>query len=322
VKILIADDSAVSRRVLEATLVRLGHEVVAVADGRQAVAGLLGPDGPRLAILDWMMPGSDGLVVCREVRQRAAPYVYLILLTARDRPEDVVTGLDSGADDFLTKPFDPLELRARLRSGQRVLELQESLLQAQEALRVQATRDHLTGLWNRGMILEQLGRELQRAEREEAPLAVAIADVDEFKRINDTHGHAAGDAVLRQVAERMRSALRAYDFVGRYGGEEFLFVLPRCDGTPARQVAERLRAQITAEPMRAAETLLPVSVSLGVAWTRGRGVEPAALIHAADEALYRAKALGRNRVEGAAAPVPGHDGAPSRLRPNGSKRAD
>ncbi|HXO19658.1 MAG TPA: diguanylate cyclase [Thermoanaerobaculia bacterium] len=300
-RILVADDDPVSHRRLESAVVRLGHEVVGVADGAEALAALLRPDGPRLAILDWMMPGLDGLEVCRAVRQRAAPYVYVILLTARDRREDMVSGLDAEADDFLTKPFDALELRARLRSGERVVELQEGLLRAQDALRVQATHDHLTGLWNRPMILDQLGREVHRCARGGGALTVVLADLDHFKLINDTYGHDAGDAVLKQAAERMRSELRDCDFLGRYGGEEFLLVLPGCDAAAATQVAGRVRARLAAEPLCAGKLRLAVSVSLGVATTSAPAAEPDALIKAADCALYRAKARGRNRVEAVAA---------------------
>jgi diguanylate cyclase (GGDEF)-like protein len=296
-KILVADDSVVSRRLLEETLQRLGYEVVLAADGHRALDILMLPDGPRLAVVDWMMPGLDGLEVCRRVRQRTAPYAYLILLTARDRQEDVLAGLDAGADDFLTKPFDAVELRARLRSGERVLELQEALFAAVEALRHQATRDALTGLFNRGLILDGLARELHRADREEKALSVVIADVDHFKRVNDTHGHLAGDAVLRQIAERMRLVLRGYDLIGRYGGEEFLAVLPGCDLARAVQVAERMREAVAAEPVDAMGSPVPVTVSLGVASAARTGTDAFALIKAADDALYRAKARGRNSVE-------------------------
>lgn len=300
-KILIADDDLVSRLLLERTLVALGHDVTAVGDGLAAVTALLKPDGPRIAILDWMMPGATGLEVCRLVRHRPAPYVYILLLTARDRREDIVTGLDAGADDFVTKPFDALELRARLRPGERVVALQEGLIRTQEAYRELAMHDSLTGLWNRRMILDQLGIELHRAERDGKALGVAIADLDLFKRVNDTLGHTAGDAVLCEVAARMRSAIRDCDFIGRYGGEEFLLVLPGCDGPAGLLVAERVRRRVAETSVQAGDEIVPMTVSLGLAYSLRADVEPEALIQAADEALYRAKAAGRNRV---AEPVP------------------
>lgn len=304
VRILIADDDALSRRMLEATLHELGHDAVTVADGTAALSVLLSEDGPRLAILDWVMPGADGLAVCQAVRESSAQYVYMILLTANDRREDMLAALEAGADDFLTKPCHAPELQARLRSGSRVLELQEGLLRAQEALRLEATRDHLTGLWNRRMISDHLDRELRRTAREHRPLAVVMADLDHFKRVNDTHGHAAGDAVLREAAGRIRSATRDYDLIGRYGGEEFLLLLPGCDAASAGQVAERVRVEIAKTPVEIGKVALTVSVSLGVAWTSDRPVDASALILAADEALYRAKAGGRDRVEVCASSTP------------------
>ena len=297
-KILIAEDDAVSRRLLERTLVRLGHEVVAVGDGSEAVQMLLAPDAPRVAILDWMMPGADGLAVCREVREKAASYIYVILLSAKDRHEDMITGLDAGADDFLTKPLNAVELRARLHSGARVIDLQERLLAAQEALRIEATHDHLTGLVNRRMIMHHLTRELNRARHEGRSVVVALVDLDHFKAVNDAHGHAAGDTVLFETASRMRAAVRAYDFVGRYGGEEFLLVLPGADATTGHAIAERVRARVADEPVRAGlASPLSISVSVGVAWTGTAGLEAHEIVAAADAALYRAKANGRNRVE-------------------------
>jgi diguanylate cyclase (GGDEF)-like protein len=311
VNILVADDSAVSRRLIEQTLEGLGYGVVLAEDGQQALDILMRPDGPRLAVVDWMMPGVDGLEVCRRVRQRTTPYAYVILLTARDRQEDVLAGLDAGADDFLTKPFDAVELRARLRSGARVLELQEALFAAMEALRHQATRDALTGLWNRGLVLDGLARELDRAEREERALSIVIADLDHFKRVNDTHGHPVGDAVLRQTAERFRTALRGYDLIGRYGGEEFLVVLPGCEEARAGRVAERLRGAVAARPIEAAGVAVAVTMSLGVACATEPGTDATALIKAADAALYRAKEQGRNRVERAGRVAGAGPGSPA-----------
>jgi two-component system cell cycle response regulator len=297
VKILIADDDPVSRRLLEATLARFGHEVIPVPDGQQAIDALLLPGAPRLAILDWMMPHGDGLTVCRTVRERSVTYIYVILLSTRDRREDMVAALDAQADDFLTKPFDVVELGARIRSGERVLGLQEQLLAAHEALRHEATHDRLTGLWNRGRILDQLGRELIRSRREHRPLSVIIADIDHFKKINDTHGHQVGDDVLRRVAERTGATQVERACAGRYGGEEFLIVLPGTEAQGAEAEAERLRAAVAASPIRAGKTMIPVTISLGVASTERADQPPTILIQAADEALYRAKAAGRNRVE-------------------------
>jgi two-component system cell cycle response regulator len=297
-RVLVADDDPVSRRLLESAVRRMGHDVTAVADGLSAIDALLQSDGPRLAVLDWMMPGADGLAVCRAVRTRASRYVYVILLTAMDRHEDMVTALSAEADDFLTKPLDVTELRARLRSGERVLELQERLLDAQDELRHDATHDRLTGLWNRGMVLDHLATAVQQARRERLPLAVVMADIDFFKNVNDRYGHAAGDLLLGSVATRMRSVLRQYDRIGRYGGEEFLVVLPNCDVQVARQIAERIRAAVAASPVVAGGISLAVSVSLGVAWAAQPPENPSGLIDAADQALYRAKAAGRNRVEG------------------------
>lgn len=296
-RVLIADDDAISRTVLQRTLTQLGHEVVAGEDGPSAIVHLLEPDGPRLAVLDWMMPGADGLTVCRAVRQRAAPYVYTIVLTARDARQDMVEALEAGADDFLTKPLDPAELTARMRAGVRVVELQERLLEIQEGLRIQATRDDLTGLDNRRVVLDHLERELRRGRHEQRPVAVALTDIDNFKAINDRYGHPAGDVVLKRVAEALRREVREYDAVGRYGGEEFLFVLPGCDGETGLVAAERIRARVAATTAVWEGVELPVTVSVGLAWAAPGTGKVADLIAAADGALYRAKAGGRNRVE-------------------------
>ena len=296
-RILIADDDRMSRRLLEGALKQMGHQVVSVADGLEAIRVSALPDSPPLAILDWMMPGADGLAVCRAIRQRAGQYIYIILLTARNRQEDMVEGLLAEADDFLKKPLDPVELRARLRSGERVLALQERLLVAQETLRHQATHDVLTGIWNRAMVVDQLERELARARREGQSLAIILADLDHFKSVNDTYGHAAGDAVLREAAARLVGVPRRYDFVGRYGGEEFLLVLPNCELPEAALVAERVRTAVAADPISVGTIGLPLTVSLGVACTSGKYEAADVLLQQADEALYHAKAMGRNRAE-------------------------
>jgi two-component system, cell cycle response regulator len=303
VKVLIAEDDMVSRRLLEAMLTKWGYEVTATRDGMEAWEVLQGADAPPLAILDWMMPELDGLEVCRKVRQRGQePYIYLLLLTTKGRKENIIEGLDAGADDYLTKPFDPHELQVRLRTGMRIVKLQAEIIEAREALRVLATHDALTGVWNRRAILEMLSTELVRSSRDVLPVAVAMADLDHFKRINDTYGHVVGDAVLREAVSRMRALLRPYDAIGRYGGEEFLVVLPGCTPQDALGLAERLRSGIGQEPMAIPGGTIEVTGSIGVATNDTTApLDAMALIQAADSALYRAKAGGRNRVEPATA---------------------
>lgn len=299
-QILIAEDDPVSRRLLEASLKKWGYQVVSACDGAQAWDLLQQVDAPNLAILDWMMPGLSGPEVCRNVRtQGREPYTYILLLTARNQKEDLIEGMEAGADDYITKPFDAQELKVRLRAGRRILELQAELVAAREALREQATHDSLTRLWNRSSILDILKRELAKAERETASVGLIMADLDHFKQINDTHGHLAGDEVLREAARRMQASLRSYDAVGRYGGEEFLIVSPGSSQTSVIHLAERLRSAMHREPLLVGQKSLSFSISLGVAAAQGMATTPEVLIRAADEALYRAKELGRNRVEAA-----------------------
>ena len=209
-RILIADDSLVSRHLLEATLRNWGYEVVVACDGTEAWKILQGDGAPSIAILDWMMPGQTGPEVCRMVRQKAIePYTYILLLTSRSLKEDVVAGMDSGADDYLTKPFDQHELKVRLRAGTRIVDLQAQLLATREALREQATRDYLTQLWNRSAILATLERELTRSAREHTPCGVVLIDLDHFKSINDSRGHFGGDLALREAARRMQASVRS-----------------------------------------------------------------------------------------------------------------
>jgi len=296
-KILVAEDDSVTRQLLKISLERWQYEVSLATDGTQAMEILIGENAPQLAILDWVMPGTDGIDICRELRKReGGSYVYTVLLTSKAAKEDLLQGLDSGADDYLVKPFDLLELRARLRSGQRIIALHNQLIQAREAMREQATRDALTGAWNRGAILEILQREFDRSRRIHSRLTALMLDLDHFKRINDTHGHQAGDAVLREVAKRVQSVLRPYDCLGRYGGEEFVVVVSGCDAACAIGLAGRLRNSVAATPIKTATDTIPVTLSLGVA-TLGEDISPESLIRRADEALYRAKEAGRNRCE-------------------------
>jgi two-component system cell cycle response regulator len=297
-RILIADDDSISRKMVGSSLKSAGFEVMEAADGGSALAVLTSEEGPRLALLDWMMPGTDGPSVCREVRKRRVqPYVYMVLLTQKERKDDVVEGLESGADDYLVKPFHPAELTARLRAGQRILELEDKLVQAREEMRFRATHDALTSLWNRGFVLDMLARELDRARRERSSISLLLCDADHFKNINDQHGHAIGDEVLREIARRLLGSVRSYDFVGRYGGEEFLVILNGCDAIRGRDRAEQIRSAVAQRPVLTARGPVPVTLSIGVVascdWER---IAREQLLQEADAALYQAKAAGRNRV--------------------------
>lgn len=299
-RILIADDSIVSRHLLDATLRKWGYEVVVACDGLEAWNFLQAPDAPKLAILDWVMPGLTGPEVCRRVREHAQDkdtYTYILLLTSKGLREDLIEGMESGADDYLTKPFDQHELKVRLRAGTRIIDLQRELVSAREALREQATKDFLTRIWNRSSILDIFQRELSRGTRESRPVGIVLADLDHFKTVNDTYGHFAGDAVLREFARRMQAVTRSYDAVGRYGGEEFLIILPGCDPTCTSNQAERMRAALANEAMSIGDKALQVTCSFGATcWRPDMDPSPDALIRIADNALYMAKGQGRNRV--------------------------
>lgn len=305
-KILVAEDDLITGRMLQTYLAKWGYEVQIVTDGLQAWQILQQENAPRLALLDWMMPEMDGMSICREVRRlNIQPYIYLILLTARRYQEDVVAGLEAGADEYLTKPFDPYELKARLRAGARVVELQDSLIQARDALRDLAMHNVLTHLLNRRAIMDFLATELGRAEREQRPLTVMMVDIDHFKSVNDKFGHPAGDGVLCEVSRRLRASIRTYDNVGRFGGEEFLVVAPGCDAAHGLAQAERLRNVVSSQPIAVKDNSVNATVSVGVATSQQlKPPHMEALLSAADKALYRAKERGRNRVEGESSPIP------------------
>lgn len=289
-KILIADDDPVSLLNLQGALEDWGYEVIAVNDGAAAWAELDKADAPTIAIIDWMMPGMEGVEICRRVRQRVQDrYVYLIMLTSKRETAFVVQAMNAGADDFISKPFDIEELQVRVRAGRRIVELEEEL-------RIRASHDALTDTWNRGAIMQLLEQELARARREKAPTSVMMLDLDRFKSINDNYGHRAGDEVLREMVERVKRALRPYDACGRYGGEEFLVVLPKCDLESAARVAERARSAMADADVSTEGASLKVTFSVGVACTTEHGDALAPLIEAADKALYGAKRAGRNCV--------------------------
>lgn len=305
-RILIADDDVLSLRLLQRTLERDGYEVTAVQNGRLAAEHLCRHNGPRLALLDWVMPELDGPTVCREVRQKGEQaYVHMVLLTSKESKQDVIEGLESGADDYLIKPFDPAELKARLRTGLRILQLEDRLVEAREDMRFKATHDPLTGLFNRGVIMDLLSRELYRTHREGGCTTILLGDVDRFKNVNDSLGHVTGDEVLREIARRLLASVRSYDFVGRYGGEEFLMVLNNCNSASALQRAEEIRRAIASAPIQTTRGQVSVTMSLGILASTEWGPLPVEeLLREADVALYQAKAAGRNCVKLASPHVP------------------
>jgi two-component system cell cycle response regulator len=289
--VLAAEDNPVIQSVLKFMLASWGYDPVMAADGFEAWHILQSGGAPRLAILDWMMPGIDGVEICRRLRASGKePYTYVLLLTGRTDSADLVTGMDAGADDYLRKPFHAPELRTRLQAGARIVLLQEQLLGAREALREQAMQDALTGLLNHAYILDALSRELAQADRTGLPLAVLLADLDRFRQINETFGHQAGDEVLRESGRRLRSAIPAGTPIGRYGGEEFLVVLPGCGAAAANEHAGKLREAIRESAFTAGAASFPVSCSVGVACRElPHSSDARTLLREADEALFLAK---------------------------------
>jgi two-component system, cell cycle response regulator len=299
-KILVAEDDRISRELLTSLLTKWGYEVVPVRDGDRAWGLLREQDDLRIAILDWMMPGLDGITICRLIRERQKEgrYIYTIILTARDNKEDALAGLEAGADDYITKPFNSEELRFRVRIGKRIVDLERYLQDAYQEMKRLATYDPLTELWNRRVVLEQLEKEWDRSVRESKSLSVVLADIDHFKQFNDRYGHAQGDRVLVHMSRVLHEMVRPYDGIGRYGGEEFLLFFPECDESHGRVIAERLREELESRPLKEDKKPLKITASFG-----GTTFQPAScrcnvshLLKIADEALYEAKKGGRNRV--------------------------
>jgi len=297
-KLLIADDDLTSRVLLENLTRKWGCEPTVVEDGQAAWEVLQQDNPPRLLLIDWEMPRLTGLALCQRIRRQAGTDpVYIILLTSRNETIDIVTGLEMGANDYVTKPFNNVELQARVQVGKRMLALQKELNQAKEALAFQASHDVLTGLLNRRAVMEALDKELSRSYREQKPLCIAMCDIDFFKKINDNHGHLAGDLVISEVSQRINAELRPYDLAGRYGGEEFLLVF-NSSLKDAHKLLERIRLAIANTPFNYEKESLTITLSSGVMVYDSFADEgdKEALIDTADKALYEAKDGGRNKV--------------------------
>ncbi len=295
-KILVAEDDLTSRSMLVNLLTRWDYEPVAVDNGNSAWDIMEQTDAPMLALLDWEMPGLNGIDVCRRVREcNSENPPYLIILTVKGETTSIVKGLDSGANDYITKPYNNDELLARLRTGQRMIKLQSELVTAKQALAYEATHDALTGALNRRGILSRLAAEITRARRNRRPLFVGLCDIDYFKKINDQYGHQAGDRVLQKLVTALQNELREYDLLGRLGGEEFLIVAPESMAVSVENLYERLRHKVECLSFPTIADDLQITLSIGVVETHGN-VTIDNVLAEADAALYRAKRSGRNNV--------------------------
>jgi len=292
-KILIADDDFISSKALETNLKEWGYDVVSARDGNQAWE-LAKTNDIRLAILDWNMPGLDGIELSHRIRnenlKEDSKYTYIILLTGRGGQDDIIQGLSTGADDYMTKPYSFVELKYRVQNGERIIKNEDKRIRL-------ASLDNLTKLWNRNKIFDFLDTELKRGERENTPTGVVMIDIDHFKRINDRYGHLIGDEVLVEVADRLKNAIRPYDRIGRYGGDEIFVVLPNCGNKEARIIAKRLYDSVAKEKIATEVGSLKINISIGcVSNEKFTQVSKMELIQASDTALLSAKKKGRDRI--------------------------
>lgn len=296
-RIAIVDDDLISRQILKTSLNRFGHEVVEAPDG-EAAWELIQESNPRFIITDWLMPRMDGLELIRNIRAAGQKnYTYIIIISGKEDKNDVVTGLEAGADDYLVKPFDVFELRARVSIGVRILELETDLKIARDQMEAMAMHDYLTGLLSRRAIYTHLIGELDRSLRENRPISVIMMDLDHFKSLNDQYGHLVGDQALCMASEQVMRNVRSYDWAGRWGGDEFMIVLPNTNSQEACAISERICSKINSVGIETSENeKVQLQASLGVVTHHTGKISIDQLIHQTDNALYAAKMAGRHCV--------------------------
>ena len=302
--ILLAEDNAISRKMLEKILTKEGFEVTSVENGKAALALFKERFFP-VVLTDWVMPEMEGPELCEAIRnEEPEGYVYIVLLTAKDSKDDIISGLEAGADDYLTKPAHRAELIVRLKNGIRILDLEKSLKAANEEIRTLSITDSLTGIYNRGYLNERLPQEIKRSIRYKRSLSLILCDIDHFKSVNDTYGHLAGDRILQGFVGCITDSVRdQIDWSARYGGEEFLVVLPETDFKGARHLAERLRSVVSHTSYTIGDKEICITSSFGVSGfspeTLKKNLTMDDMLNHVDKYLYKAKNGGRNRVEGA-----------------------
>lgn len=298
-KVLIAEDDPTGNLLLKSMVFRWGFDTVTVFDGAEAWKRLQEEDAPQIVILDWVMPGMDGLEVCRRIREREKGkdrYTYIIMLTGKGNMEDIVTGIDAGVDDYIVKPFNNEELRARLRTSQRNIELHMALRAANKRLQIMSRLDPLTGALSRSAILDDLDLAMYRSRREKKALTIALIDIDDLKKMNERHGRSAGDKILQECIRRISACLRRADNVGRYGGDEFLVILPGVNSRTGMKICHRIKSVIGKKEITISDHSIPVTVSQSIAvWDGDANIEK--LITAAEQTLLATKSNGCNRVE-------------------------
>lgn len=290
-KILIAEDDPTGNLILKSMLLRWGFDVVTTFNGADAWKILQGEDVPQIAIIDWVMPGLEGLEVCRRIRELEKGgdrYTYVVILTGRDDKEDIVAGIGAGADDYIVKPFDKGELKARLNAGQRIVELQTALRIANKKLLSMSRLDPLTGALSRGAILEDLDLAMYRSTREKKSLSISLVDIDNLKEVNERSGRGAGDRILQTSVRRISACLRRSDNFGRYGKDEFLIILPGVDFDNGTTICRRIQDAVN-------DDSFPVTVSQSLAVWDGKASSEE-FIALAEHTLLTTKADGRNRV--------------------------